>query len=95
MTQAGYWHVPLDGSGWLNSSERAARIFGDIPNSDFRYRVAEWAEHVREGDEESWKATMENFTAAVEGRIPAYSVCTRTSDRWTDASSGFMPWAMW
>jgi two-component system sensor histidine kinase/response regulator len=73
LTQAGYWHVPLDGSGWYNSSERAARIFGDIPNSDFRYKVAEWAEHVREGDEESWKATMENFTAAVEGRIPAYS----------------------
>jgi two-component system, sensor histidine kinase and response regulator len=73
LTQAGYWHVPLDGSGWYNSSERAARIFGDIPNSDFRYRVAEWAEHVREGDEESWKTTMDNFTAAVEGRIPAYS----------------------
>jgi two-component system sensor histidine kinase/response regulator len=74
LTQAGYWHVPLDGSGWYNSSERAARIFGDIPNPDFRYRVAEWAEHVREGDEEAWKATMENFTSAVEGRIPAYSV---------------------
>jgi signal transduction histidine kinase/CheY-like chemotaxis protein/HPt (histidine-containing phosphotransfer) domain-containing protein/HAMP domain-containing protein len=73
LTQAGYWHVPLDGSGWYNSSERAARIFGDIPNPDFRYQLAEWAEHVREGDEESWKATMENFTAAVEGRIPAYS----------------------
>ena len=73
LTQAGYWHVPLDGSGWYNSSERAARIFGDIPNPDFRYRVAEWADHVREGDEEAWKATMENFTAAVDGRIPAYS----------------------
>jgi two-component system, sensor histidine kinase and response regulator len=73
LTKAGYWHVPLDGSGWYNSSERAARIFGDIPNPDFRYQVAEWAEHVREGDEEAWKATMENFTAAVEGRIPAYS----------------------
>jgi signal transduction histidine kinase len=73
LTQAGYWHNPLDGSGWYNSSERAARIFGDIPNADFRYQVAEWAEHVREGDEESWKATMENWTAAAEGRIPAYS----------------------
>jgi two-component system, sensor histidine kinase and response regulator len=73
LTQAGYWHVPLHGSGWYNSSERAARIFGDIPSPDFRYRVAEWAEHVREGDEEAWKATMENFTAAVEGRIPVYS----------------------
>jgi signal transduction histidine kinase/CheY-like chemotaxis protein len=73
LTKAGYWHVPLDGSGWYNSSERAARIFGDIPNPDYRYRVAEWADHVHEGDEEAAQATMENFTAAVEGRIPAYS----------------------
>ncbi|HEX7020463.1 MAG TPA: response regulator, partial [Gemmatimonadaceae bacterium] len=73
LTKAGYWHVPIDGSGWYNSSERAARIFGDVPNPDFRYQVAEWAEHVREGDEEAWRATMDNFTAAVEGRIPAYS----------------------
>jgi signal transduction histidine kinase/DNA-binding response OmpR family regulator/HAMP domain-containing protein len=73
LTKAGYWHVPLDGSGWYNSSERAARIFGDIPNPEFRYRVSEWAEHVREGDEEAARVTMENFTAAVEGRSPAYS----------------------
>jgi signal transduction histidine kinase/DNA-binding response OmpR family regulator/HPt (histidine-containing phosphotransfer) domain-containing protein len=73
LTKAGYWHVPLDGTGWYNSSERAARIFGDIPNPEFRYRVSEWAEHVREGDEEAANVTMENFTAAVEGRIPAYS----------------------
>ncbi|HET9265012.1 MAG TPA: response regulator [Vicinamibacterales bacterium] len=73
LTKAGYWHVPLDGSGWYNSSERAAGIFGDIPNPDYRYRVDEWAEHVREGDEEAWRTTMDNFTAAVEGRIPAYS----------------------
>ena len=32
LTKAGYWHVPLDGSGWYNSSERAARIFGDLPS---------------------------------------------------------------
>jgi signal transduction histidine kinase/DNA-binding response OmpR family regulator/HPt (histidine-containing phosphotransfer) domain-containing protein len=73
LTKAGYWHVPLDGSGWYNSSERAARIFGDIPNADYRYRVSEWAEHVREGDEEAARATMENFAAAAEGSIPVYS----------------------
>jgi signal transduction histidine kinase/DNA-binding response OmpR family regulator/HPt (histidine-containing phosphotransfer) domain-containing protein len=73
LTQAGYWHVPLDGSGWYNSSERAAGIFGDIPNADYRYLIADWAEHVREGDEQAARATMDNFTAAVEGRIPAYS----------------------
>ena len=33
LTKAGYWHVPLDDSGWYNSSERAARIFGDHPDA--------------------------------------------------------------
>jgi two-component system sensor histidine kinase/response regulator len=72
LTKAGYWHVPLDGSGWYNSSERAARIFGDLPTPDHRYRVEEWAEHVREGDENAAKTTMENFTGAVDGKIPVY-----------------------
>jgi signal transduction histidine kinase/CheY-like chemotaxis protein len=73
LTRSGHWHVPLDGSGWYNSSERAARIFGDVPNADHRYTVEHWAEHVRLGDEEAAKATLENFTAAIEGRVPAYN----------------------
>ena len=72
LTKSGHWHVPLDGSGWYNSSERAARIFGDVPNADHRYTLEHWAERVRLGDEEAAKATMENFTAAIEGRVPAY-----------------------
>ena len=72
LTKAGYWHVPLDGSGWYNSSERAARIFGDLPSPGFRYRLDEWAAHVQEGDEAAAKATMENFAAAVAGTIPVY-----------------------
>jgi signal transduction histidine kinase/CheY-like chemotaxis protein/HPt (histidine-containing phosphotransfer) domain-containing protein/methyl-accepting chemotaxis protein len=72
LTKAGYWHVPLDGSGWYNSSERAVRIFGDPPNPDLRYTLEHWAEHVRLGDEASAKVTAANFEAAVEGRIAAY-----------------------
>lgn len=74
LTKAGYWHVPLDGSGWYNSSERAARIFGDPPTADHRYTIAHWAEHVRLGDEAAAKVTAENFAAAAEGRIPVYDV---------------------
>ena len=74
LTKAGYWHVPLDGSGWYNSSERAVRIFGDIPTPDYRYPLAHWAEHVRLGDEAAAKVTAENFQAAVEGRVPVYDV---------------------
>ncbi|MEO8426138.1 MAG: response regulator [Verrucomicrobiota bacterium] len=72
LTKAGYWHVPLDGSGWYNSSARAARIFGDLPAPDHRYTLAHWAEHVRLGDEEAAKITAENFAAAVAGTIPVY-----------------------
>ena len=77
LTKAGYWHVPLDGSGWYNSSERAARIFGDLPSPGHRYRLDEWAAHVQEGDEAAAKVTMENFAAAVAGTIPVYDADLR------------------
>ena len=73
LTKAGYWHVPLDGSGWFNSSERACRVFGDIPREGYRYRVMEeWFVNVEAGDKAASVLTMENFSAAAEGRIPVY-----------------------
>jgi two-component system, sensor histidine kinase and response regulator len=72
LTKAGYWHVPLDGSGWYNSSERAVRIFGDLPSPGHRYRIDDWAAHVHEGDEAAAQITMANFAAAVAGEIPVY-----------------------
>ena len=77
LTRAGYWHVPLDGSGWYNSSARAAAMFGDLPRSDHRYRVAEeWLENVRAGDAAAGvscaEETARNFQAAVDGEIPVY-----------------------
>jgi PAS domain S-box-containing protein len=72
LTKAGYWHVPLDGSGWYNSSERAALIFGDPPTPDHRYTLEHWAKHVREGDEAAAQITMQNFNDAIEGKVPVY-----------------------
>jgi two-component system, sensor histidine kinase and response regulator len=72
LTKAGYWHIPLDGSGWYNSSERAVRIFGDPPAPEHRYTLAHWMDHVRLGDEAAAKTTAENFEAAVTGKIPVY-----------------------
>ncbi|MFC1763861.1 response regulator [Planctomycetota bacterium] len=73
LTKAGYWHVPLDGSGWYNSSARAAAIFGDPPREDYRYRLdEEWMANVKAGDEAAAQVTFENFGAAVEGKIPVY-----------------------
>jgi two-component system sensor histidine kinase/response regulator len=72
LTKAGYWHVPIDGSGWYNSSERAARIFGDPPSPGHRYRLGFWAANARAGDEAAAKVTAENFAAALGGTIPVY-----------------------
>src|SRR5438270_366167 len=74
LTKAGYWHVPLDGSGWHNSSERAARIYGHPPSPGHRYHQDFWAANVRAGDEAAAKVTMENFAAVVAGTIPVYDV---------------------
>src|SRR5579864_2515341 len=67
LSKAGYWHVPLDGSGWYNSSPRRVEVFGEIPRPDFRYRLDEMFAHASEGDETAAKAAREAFNAAVEG----------------------------
>jgi len=72
LTKAGYWHVPLDGSGWFTSSERAVKIFGDLPSPEHRYRLDAWAAHARAGDEAAAKAMLENFDAAVAGKVPVF-----------------------
>jgi two-component system, sensor histidine kinase and response regulator len=74
LTKAGYWHVPLDGSGWYNSSERAVRIYGDPPSPEHRYHLDFWAANARAGDEAAAKVAAENFAAAVAGTIPVYDV---------------------
>ena len=72
LTKAGYWHVPLDGSGLFNSSERVVQIYGDPPSLGHRYRQEDWAANVRAGDEAAAKATEANLAAAVAGTIPAH-----------------------
>jgi len=74
LTNAGYWHIPLDNAdGYYNSSERASKIYGDPPRSDWRYHVMEeWFANVEAGDKEAAAVTLTNFQAAVEGTIPRY-----------------------
>ncbi|MCF6345466.1 MAG: response regulator [Thiomicrorhabdus sp.] len=78
LTKSGYWHIPLEGSdnkqGWIYSSERAAKIFGDIPRPpDWRYlMMEEWFENARLADEEGANATLDRFQKAVAGEIPMF-----------------------
>jgi len=73
LARAGYWHVPLDGSGWYNSSARRIEVFGDIPRADFRYRLDELFDHAREGDTTTAAAAQEAFDAAVKGKSATYN----------------------
>jgi two-component system sensor histidine kinase/response regulator len=72
LSKAGYWHVPLDGSGWYNSSPRRVALFGELPRPDYRYRLDEMFNHAAEGDEAAAKIAREAFNAAVEGKSPTY-----------------------
>ncbi|MCB9245335.1 MAG: SpoIIE family protein phosphatase [Flavobacteriales bacterium] len=73
LTKAGYWHVPLDQSGFYNSSRKTVEINGDPPRSDFRYDLeTEWLVNLKAADETLAEQAMQSFNAAVEGKKPFY-----------------------
>ncbi|WP_245651122.1 response regulator [Paramagnetospirillum marisnigri] len=74
LSQAGYWHIPLNtGDEYYNSSERAAAIFGDPPRADWRYHLMnEWFANVEAGDKTAAEATLKNYAAALDGSAPRY-----------------------
>jgi PAS domain S-box-containing protein len=72
LTKAGYWQVPLDGSGWYNSSPRRVALFGDIPNPEGRYQIEEVFAHAAEADEAGAQNAREAFDAAVQGNTDTY-----------------------
>jgi PAS domain S-box-containing protein len=72
LTKAGYWHVPLDGSGWYFSSPRRTELIGDFPRPDYRYPLEELFANARHGDEGTAKKAQDAFYAAVEGKTSAY-----------------------
>ena len=73
LTRAGYWHVPLDGSGWYHSSPRRVAIFGDFPRPDCRYRLEELFAHANEGDAAAAASARQAFSDAAEGRSNTYN----------------------
>jgi signal transduction histidine kinase len=72
LTRAGYWHVPLDGSGLFDSSPRRDAIFGEIARPDFRYQLEDVFTHAKEADEVAAAARLEAFNAALEGKTEKY-----------------------
>lgn len=74
LTQSGHWHISLNtGDEFYNSSARAAAIFGDPPQPDWRYHLMNhWFANVEAGDKDAAARTFENFNAALAGTVPRY-----------------------
>jgi len=73
LTKAGYWRVPLDGSGCYISSPRRVALFGDIPSPDYRYRLDEFFTHAEAADKAAANAARKAFSDAVEGKTNIYN----------------------
>jgi two-component system sensor histidine kinase/response regulator len=73
LTKTNFWHLSFDEPGWYYSNERGARLLGQEPVPNFRYRLDDWAAQVRLGDPAAAEGAFAAFDAMVEGRSPHYS----------------------
>ena len=72
LTKAGYWQVPLDGSGVFISSARRDAIFRDVSDPNFRYPLKELFAQARQADEAAAAAAWDALSAAMEGKSERY-----------------------
>jgi len=72
LTKAGTWEIDLTNQEWFISSERTARIFGDIPNENYKYKFENWNECVKAGNSEFAEKALEIFEDSITGKIPKY-----------------------
>ncbi len=73
LTKTNYWHMSFDESEWFYSNERGARLLGQEPVPNFRYRLADWAQQVRLGDPVAAEGAFAAFDAMVAGRSQHYN----------------------
>ena len=76
LAQAGYWCVDFsEGNEYYISSERTAAIFGDPPRDNMRYHIMnDWYVNIEAADKAAAEATLANYLAAIEGRVPRYNM---------------------
>ncbi len=75
LSRTGYWRVPLDGSGYFFSSERAVSIFGEQPRPDLYYHIEdEWRSRIVALDPECAAQVADNFYCALRGDSERYDV---------------------
>ena len=76
LGRAGYWSIDFAHSAdFYISSERTVSIFGDPVHSDMRYHIMDdWYVNIAAADPAAAQATLANYLAAVEGRVPRYDM---------------------
>jgi PAS domain S-box-containing protein len=76
LARAGHWSVDFTQSAdFYISSERTVAIFGDPPQPNSRYHIMDdWYVNIAAADPSAAKATLANYVAALEGRIPRYDI---------------------
>jgi PAS domain S-box-containing protein len=72
LNNAGYWHMPLDGSGVYYSSERTVAIHGDPYRPDLRYHWDDWYKCMLMGDSTAAEQAARSFEDAVSGLAERY-----------------------
>jgi signal transduction histidine kinase/CheY-like chemotaxis protein len=73
LSQAGYWYVPLDGSGYYISSDRVIEIHGDSFHPGYRYNLeTEWANNLRLANPILAATAIEKFYAIMRGKATSY-----------------------
>ena len=75
LAKAGYWYLPFDNSGYYTSTERTAKIFGDLPKPDWRYHIVdEWLACIEAADPAAAKRAYQCLQDTIEGRRQIYDV---------------------
>ncbi len=73
LTNSGFWHIDYSSPEYYYSSEKASRIFGELPTKDWKYHlVDEWYSRIAEADENIARQTREIYQEAVDGKIENY-----------------------
>jgi len=74
LTKAGFWQVPMDGTGYYIQSDRATDIFGMYPKGDQRYLISDWYDAMAMADENIARLVGSDFYDTAEGKLDKYDV---------------------
>lgn len=73
LTKAGFWHIDYSNPDYYYGSEKAANIFGEANNDEYKYHLMdEWYARIAEADPKIAEQTGQNYQDAIDGKIERY-----------------------